>query len=130
MPVEGIISPDTVLAGGIVWQGNVWTVSHSQLSGNTAKKIATLTERLQDVLDVVTNIDDLPTDEPTHPNQGPPFATYQDKTGVQERYFYWEDRNTTYLVERPVFVEIILTTQNDPELGGNDRYTLRLRRLQ
>ena len=134
MPVQYTIPPDLTLAGGVALGGTEYTVNHNQLSGNTAGKLAKITELLQEVLDSRINTDDLPLDDPEHPdhadNAALNYNTYSDLTGIQEQRFYWQENpSKLHLIHREIFVEIILVLANDPILGGEDRYSLSLRRL-
>jgi hypothetical protein len=136
MPVHAIIPPDATYAGGVVYGGNTWRVRHNQLSGNTEGKRVKMREALQDTaFDILVDVSNLPVDDPErldHPdNAAEGLNTYDsqfykpDGSLIMERRFYYKrNQNTTYLVHRRVVCDIILEQENDPTLGGNDRYAL------
>jgi hypothetical protein len=140
MPVHAILEPDTTFAGGVVYAGNTWQVRHNQLSGNTEGKRRKMIEALQDTaFDNVMDVDDLPTDDqewPDHPDNGQlGYNTYDDQfrrpddSLIDERAFYFQrTQNQLFLIHRSVVCDIVLEQENDPTLGGNDRYSLELRR--
>jgi hypothetical protein len=134
MPVQALIEPTATIAGGVVLGGQTYVVNHNQLSGNTAGKIAKATELLQERLDSRINVDDLPVDDPEHPdhadNAGLGYNAYFDPVGIAERMFYWQKNpSQVFLVHRNILVSIVLVMANDPSIGGEDRYALELRRL-
>lgn len=136
MPVHAIIPPDETIAGGIVYAGNTWTINHNQLTGNAEGKRRKMIEALQDRLDNRQNVDDLPLDDPDHPDNSPGFNTYDDlyrrpdDSIIDELYFFYQQNpQTLWLVGRGIVCDIVLAVENDPTLNGNDRYSLILKAL-
>ena len=142
MPVHAIIPPDATVAGGVIYAGNTWVVTHNQLSGNTQGKIDKMRENLQELaFDVRVDWEDLPIDDPErldHPdNAALGLNTYDDPykrpddSLIDERAFYYKrNNNLTYLIHRSIYCDIILVMANDPSIGGNDRYSLVLSRTR
>ena len=138
MPVQAIIAPDSVIAGGVRIGGQDFTVRHNQLSGNTEGKRRKLIERLQeDVLDSRMDESTLPVDDPERldhaDNAALGYNTYDDSfrrgddSLIDERAFYWQQNpQKTWLIHREIYCDIELILVNDPTLGGNDRYSLAL----
>ena len=135
MPIQAIIPPDSTIAGGVVIGGNTFTVNHNQLTGNAEGKRRKLIEALQDVLDTVIDVADLPLDDPDHPDNSPAFNTYDDyyrrvdDSIIDELYFFYQKGGQHKIICRNVVADIILSVTNDPTLGGNDRYSIQLSRL-
>ena len=147
VPVTAIIPPDTVIAGGVRLGGKETTVGHNFLTGNPAGKREKLIIALQEYLDHrgddYVNVNDLPADDPDHPDHvdfALPILTdhlgiTDDGTStlitVKDRLFIWDDGpNKKYLVSRSIACGIILVQENDPSLGGEDRYSLMFERVR
>jgi len=142
MPVHAIIPPDATYAGGVVYGGNTWRVRHNQLTGNTEGKRRKMIELLQGTaFDNAMDVDTLPIDDPERPdhpdNAQLNYNTYDDQfrrpddSLIDERAFYFQrTQNQLYLIHRSIVCDIVLAQANDPALGGNDRYSLQLTRLQ
>lgn len=136
MPVQPIIEPTATIAGGVRVGGVDYTVNHNQLSGNTEGKRRKLIELMQDnIFDVRILTTDLPQDDPDRDDVG--FNTYDnpyrrgDDSLIDERIFYWQQNpQKKWLVNRSIYADIILVQASDPTIGGNDRYALVLRRTR
>ena len=142
MPIEAFIEPDEIIAGGVVIYGQTYTVRHNQLSGNTQAKLRRLREMLQELaFDNRMHTDDLPLDDPEHPDHpdneslgynewDDPFWRSTDGSFIDEKRFYYrQNPQNLWLIHRAKICDIILLLENDPTLGGNDRYLITVMRL-
>ncbi len=137
--ITGIIPPDATIAGGIRLAEQTFTVNHNQLSGNTQGKIIRLQEMLADVLDDRFQITGpgatFPPDDPDHPDSPDNPGTYNtygdlyerpNGSWIDEATYYWQQNpQRLWIVYRNTVAQIILEVENDPTLGGNDRYAIR-----
>ena len=121
--------------------GQSYTVSHNQLTGNTEGKRRKLIERLQEnAFDSRQLEDTLLVDDPErldHPDNAAlglntyvdPFRRPDDSL-IDELIFYWQQNpSKIWRIHRSVWCDIILAMENEPSLGGKDRYSLNLRSL-
>jgi hypothetical protein len=135
--IQAIIPPDEIIAGGVVVGGETYTVRHNQLSGPAEQKIERLRQNLMEfALQNATNVNDLPADDPEHPdhpdNASLGYNTHDDQHRkpdgsliLERAYYYQKNPSTVFLIHQNTMVEVDLVLENDPTLGGNDRYSLR-----
>ena len=129
MPVERIYPATVDYAGGVRWQGVDYFLPHQ--TGNIAAKMEKIRKAIQDAIDVRVNVDDLPIDDPDRDT--PEWNTYDDvyerpdNSWIDEWHFYWQQNPVNKIwVERNIVVEIYLHMANDPDIGGEDHYKMKL----
>jgi len=129
-----VLTPNINIAGGVVIGRQIYQVGHQ--NGNVENKRRRALELLQGILDNKQNAFDLPTDDPHHPDNTPALNEYDDEwrrpddSLIDELYFYYRQNPATlHIICRGILADIILEVENDPTLGGEDRYSLQLRRL-
>ncbi len=137
--VYQVIEPDLTIAGGVIIDGQPFTVDHNQLTGNPEGKRVKLRNLLQDTIDkrtlvTVWNGDPGDLDDEIHSN-APGFGTLgyntysdlytrPDDSLIDEQRFYWQQNpNRLHFIFRVEWVDII-NSGPDPALGGETRYTI------
>jgi hypothetical protein len=140
MPIQAIIPPDEIFAGGVIIGGVEYKVRHSQLSGNTEAKITKLRLDLQEfAFDNRQDPRDLPTDDEDYVadiNNVPAHIPYSTELEpipgepIRLRRFYYRPKpQEIWVISRNATVTIDLVLENDPALGGNDRYQITVTRI-